>query len=111
MSTETLPLPLPYQSQILTDILPTSALLILARGLGIRRIMCAVMKLYSGPETSVILLNTPTGEEEHIKEELLDMGVGRPGLRIVNNELSAKERLVVKKNGGGEKIGTKNSSR
>ncbi|CAG8504551.1 10589_t:CDS:10 [Paraglomus brasilianum] len=100
MSTETLPLPLPYQSQILTDILSTSAFLILARGLGIRRIMCAVMKLYSRPETLVILLNTPTGEEEYIKEELLGMGVGRPGLRIVNNELSAKERTELYLSGG-----------
>ncbi|CAG8531507.1 8007_t:CDS:10 [Paraglomus occultum] len=100
MSTETLPLPLPYQSQILTDILSTSALLILARGLGIRRIMCAVMKLYSGPETLVILLNTPPREEELIKEELLGMGVGRPGLRIVNNELSAKERTDLYLSGG-----------
>ncbi|CAG8759322.1 14020_t:CDS:2, partial [Gigaspora rosea] len=61
------------------------------RGLGLRSIICALLKIYSHTNHLVILLNTPANEEIIIKEELAEMGVRKPGLRVVNNEMGAKE--------------------
>ena len=94
MTSVTTNLPLQYQREILDEILAEDGFLILSRGLGLRSIICALLKIYSHTNHLVILLNTPANEEIIIKEELAEMGVRKPGLRVVNNEMGAKERLV-----------------
>ncbi|CAG8618224.1 23974_t:CDS:10 [Dentiscutata erythropus] len=84
-------LPLQYQREILNELLAEDGFLILSRGLGLRRIICALLKIYSHTSHLVILLNTPANEEIIIKEELAEMGVRKPGLRVVNNEMGTKE--------------------
>ncbi|CAG8453665.1 10156_t:CDS:10 [Dentiscutata heterogama] len=100
MTSVTTNLPLQYQREILNELLAEDGFLILSRGLGLRRIICALLKIYSHTSHLVILLNTPANEEIIIKEELAEMGVRKPGLRVVNNEMGTKERSELYLSGG-----------
>jgi DNA excision repair protein ERCC-4 len=85
---------LPFHKYILQAIHDpsTSDLLVLARGLGLRRIVCTLMKIYDSPQNLVILVNALQEEESAIGEELGIMGCRKPGLRIVGYETVSKDR-------------------
>ena len=85
-------LPLEFHRHILEEILTEDGLLILSRGLGLRKIICALLRIFSDKESLVILLNASGQELSCIKEEIAESGVKKPGLRVVNNEANAKER-------------------
>ncbi|KAG6890517.1 hypothetical protein C0995_007716 [Termitomyces sp. Mi166 len=72
----------------------TNDLLILARGLGLRRIICTLMKIYDSPQNLVLLVNATPEEESEIGEELGLMGCRRPGLRVVGYETVSKDRVT-----------------
>ncbi|KAJ7088830.1 hypothetical protein B0H15DRAFT_840898 [Mycena belliarum] len=93
---------LPFHKAILERIHDpsTSDLLILARGLGLRRIICTLMKIYDTTENLVLLVNATAEEESEIGEELGIMGCRRPGLRVVGFETGSKERQNLYKAGG-----------
>ncbi|KAJ7476719.1 hypothetical protein FB451DRAFT_1338857 [Mycena latifolia] len=93
---------LPYHKTILERIHDpsTSDLLILARGLGLRRILCTLMKIYDGEENLVLLVNATAEEESEIGEELGIMGCRKPGLRVVGFETGSKERQSLYTSGG-----------
>jgi DNA excision repair protein ERCC-4 len=88
---------LPFHKTILEAIHDpaTSDLLILARGLGLRRVVCSLMQIYDSPQSLVLLVNATPEEESAIGEELGIMGCRRPGLRIVAYETPRKERCVM----------------
>jgi len=73
---------------------PTSSdLLILARGLGLRKIVCALLKLFFPLGKLVILVGASNSEEDQsIGSQLSTMGVRNPGLRIVGHETDRKGR-------------------
>lgn len=73
----------------------TSDFLVLARGLGLRRIICALMKIYDSPQNLVLLVNASPEEESAIGEELGIMGCRKPGLRIVGYEMGKKDRYIL----------------
>ncbi|KAF9042328.1 hypothetical protein BJ165DRAFT_1349294 [Panaeolus papilionaceus] len=75
-------------------------LLILARGLGLRRIICTLTKIYDSPKNLVLLVNATPEEESAIGEELGIMGCKRPGLRVVSYETPSKDRQNLYKQGG-----------
>lgn len=70
----------------------TNDLLILARGLGLRRIICTLLKIYDLPQNLVLLVNATPEEETAMGEELGIMGCRRPGLRIISYETPSKDR-------------------
>ena len=72
----------------------TNDLLVIARGLGLRRIVCNLLKLYDSPQNLVLLVNATSEEESEIGEELGIMGCRKPGLRVVGYETGSKERCV-----------------
>ncbi|KAH7903238.1 hypothetical protein BJ138DRAFT_1020950, partial [Hygrophoropsis aurantiaca] len=78
----------------------TNELLILARGLGLRRILTTLLKIYDSPTNLVLLLNTDSTEASAIGEELGLLGCRRPGLRIVGYETGKKERGELYRRGG-----------
>ncbi|CAL1710551.1 unnamed protein product [Somion occarium] len=78
----------------------TSELLLIARGLGLRRIVCKLLQIYDSPQSLVILVNASPEEESAIGEELGLMGCRNPGLRIVGFETGRKERQDLYKKGG-----------
>lgn len=72
----------------------TSELLLIARGLGLRRIICKLLQIYESPQNLVLLVNASPEEESAIGAELGLMGCRNPGLRIVGFETGRKERFV-----------------
>ena len=86
---------LPFQKSVLSAIYSPeiSDLLLLARGLGLRRVVCTLMQIYESPQDLVLLLNATPSEE--IGDELNIMGCRKPGLRIVTYEMSSKDRYEV----------------
>ncbi|ORX93909.1 DNA repair endonuclease XPF [Basidiobolus meristosporus CBS 931.73] len=91
---------LEYHRQIFAELLSADGLLILARGLGLRRILCNFLKLHADPKNLVLLINTETDEEQQIREELNCLGCNKPGLKVINNETSVSERTEVYLSGG-----------
>lgn len=85
---------LPFHKTILEQIHDpaTNDLVILARGLGLRRIICTLMKIYDTPQSLVLLVNVTPEEEAAIGEELSLMGCRKPGLRVVGYEIGSKDR-------------------
>lgn len=84
---------LPFQRHILENVHDpaTSELLILARGLGLRKLICTLLQIYDGPRNLVLLVNA-ADEEDAIGEQLGIMGCRKPGLRIVGFEMGRKDR-------------------
>ena len=70
----------------------TSELLLIARGLGLRRIVCKLLQIYDSPQSLVLLANASQEEESAIGEELGIMGCRQPGLRIVAFDTGRKDR-------------------
>ncbi|KIL60371.1 hypothetical protein M378DRAFT_14230 [Amanita muscaria Koide BX008] len=93
---------LPFHKKILEDIHDpaTSELLVMARGLGMRRVICTLMKIYDSPKNLVLLVNATQEEERNIVEELSILGCHNPGLRVIGYETGSKDRQALY-NGGG----------
>jgi DNA excision repair protein ERCC-4 len=87
---------LPFHHTILEEIHDpsNSQLVLLARGLGLRKIVCTLMQIYDQPTNLVLLVNASSDEEAAIGEELGIMGCRNPGLRAVGYEMGKKDRWV-----------------
>lgn len=85
---------LPFHKSILEKIHDpaTSELVLIARGLGLRRIVCKLLQIYDSPNNFILLVNATQEEEAAIGEELGIMGCRNPGLRIVGFETGRKDR-------------------
>ena len=70
----------------------TSELLLIARGLGLRRLVCKLLQVYDSPQNLVILVNASSEEAAAIGEELGVLGCRKPGLRLVDFETSKRDR-------------------
>ena len=75
----------------------TSELILLARGLGLRRIVCKLLQIYDSPQNLVILVNASAEEESAIGEELGILGCRNPGLRIVGFETVRRDRYIYRR--------------
>lgn len=71
------------------------ALIILAKGLGLRSIIASILKIYDAPTNLVIIANARPDEEAGLSEELTTLGVRKPGLRTIGYETNAKTRCAV----------------
>lgn len=93
---------LPFHTAILEKIHDpsTSELALIARGLGLRRIVCKLLQIYDSPQNLVILVNASQEEASAIGEELGVLGCRNPGLRIIAFETGKKERQELYKKGG-----------
>jgi DNA excision repair protein ERCC-4 len=85
---------LPYQRTILSECLDpsTSDLVILARGLGLRKLVCSLLRIYDNSKSLVLLVNCDSDEDTAIGEQLGVMGARHPGLRIVDYEMNSRDR-------------------
>ncbi|KAM5544482.1 hypothetical protein V8D89_002142 [Ganoderma adspersum] len=93
---------LPFHTSVLEKIHDpaTSELVLLARGLGLRRVLCKLLQIYDSPHNLVLLVNATPEEEAAIGEELGILGCRNPGLRIVAFETGRKDRQDLYKKGG-----------
>ena len=85
---------LSFQRDILQEIHDpsTSDLLVIARGLGLRKLVCTLLQIYDGPQNLVLLVNAASEEEAAIGEQLGVLGCRNPGLRVVGYEMGPKDR-------------------
>lgn len=85
---------LPFHKSILEKIHDplSSELVILARGLGLRRTICTLLKIYDGQQNLILIANASPEEEIAIGEELGMMGCRKPGMRVVGYEINTKDR-------------------
>ena len=85
---------LSFQHTILTEIHDPSAssLLILARGLGLRKIVCSLLRICDSPQNLTLLVGATDEEQKDIGELLGVMGSRNPGLRVVDYEMGRKQR-------------------
>ncbi|GAC95200.1 single-stranded DNA endonuclease [Pseudozyma hubeiensis SY62] len=99
---------LPFHCQIVNSLVPGpddspdegDALVIVARGLGLRRIVSTILRIYDSPNSLVLLVNATSEEESGIGEELTTLGVRKPGLRAIHHEMPAKQRSEMYLSGG-----------
>ena len=85
---------LPFQRDLLSLLADPSncELTILARGLGLRRIVSVLLSIYHSTQNLVLLVNATPEEESGIGEDLGVMGCRKPGLKTVSYELGRKDR-------------------
>ncbi|KAG0068403.1 hypothetical protein BGZ89_004769 [Linnemannia elongata] len=97
-------LPLAFQKEIVAELVAEDALLIMAKGLGLRNILGAFLQIYSQPQNLVLLINTNTEEETALRDDLLrSSGIDKGGashFKSITSELSLAERSDLYRYGG-----------
>ncbi|KAF9913274.1 hypothetical protein EC991_000036 [Linnemannia zychae] len=96
--------PLAFQKEIIAELVAEDALLIMAKGLGLRNILGAFLQIYSQPQNLVLLINTNAEEETALREDLLRSGGIDKGVasyfRSITSEQSLTERSDLYRYGG-----------
>ena len=86
-------LPLGFQREILNEIVAEDGLLILARGLGLRKVLCSLLKMYTDNSHLVLLINSTPADDTAINDELACMGVpAEKQMKIIEYETPAETR-------------------
>ncbi|ORZ05671.1 DNA repair protein [Lobosporangium transversale] len=96
-------LSLAFQKEIVAELVAEDALLIMAKGLGLRSIIGAFLKIYSQPQNLVLLINTNAEEEAELRDDLArstDVGKGGAYFRTITSEQSLAERNDLYRYGG-----------
>ncbi|OZJ03595.1 hypothetical protein BZG36_03031 [Bifiguratus adelaidae] len=95
---------LAYHREIITELLAEDGLLILGRGLGLRRIQSTILRIYDEPQNLVIILNLQADEEEALQEDMESEAHERVapglGLRRIEYETPAEQRNEIYRAGG-----------
>ncbi|CAO1633670.1 unnamed protein product [Sympodiomycopsis kandeliae] len=99
---------LPFARSIVRSIVPSAdesldegdALIILAKGLGMRSIVATILKIYDAPTNLVLIVNARPDEEAGLSEELTSLGVRQPGLRSIGHETNGQKRQNLYHSGG-----------
>ncbi|KAG0182633.1 hypothetical protein DFQ29_002965 [Apophysomyces sp. BC1021] len=98
--TDTKPL-LEFQKQILTEIVAEDALLILAQGLGLFKLLCLFLQLHCKDNHLVLVLNTTQTQNAAIRERLAASGVDpEHSMQVIEYATSAESRSVMYRQGG-----------
>ncbi|KAG0366786.1 hypothetical protein BC939DRAFT_406825 [Gamsiella multidivaricata] len=96
-------LPLAFQKEIVAELVAEDALLIMAKGLGLKSILGAFLQIYSQPQNLVLLINTNTEEQATLRDDLLrstSLGQGGVYFRSINSEQSLADRSELYRYGG-----------
>ncbi|XP_041475884.1 DNA repair endonuclease XPF-like [Lytechinus variegatus] len=90
---------LEYENEMFLNAFHEDGLLVVARGLGISRLMLNFLKLYCDPGNLVLVINTTDYEENYLIDELDKAGV-KPLPKVITNEYGTNERQGVYMQGG-----------
>jgi len=95
-------LPLAFQKEIVAELVAEDALLILAKGLGLRNILGSFLQIYSQPQNLVLLINSHADEETALRDDMRsnDVGYGGAYFRSITSEQSVSERSELYRYGG-----------
>ncbi|KAJ2384693.1 DNA repair protein RAD16, partial [Coemansia sp. RSA 2603] len=96
---------LPFQRQILNGLLDEDALCIVARGLGIERILAELGRACATPQALVFLINASDTDEDDLKHLFMQLPSGEQTdqhthLQIVKNETNSALRAQLYRRGG-----------
>ncbi|CAF3459035.1 unnamed protein product [Rotaria socialis] len=90
---------LQYENEIILQLYHEDGLLILARGLGLERIFCEMMKLYCAEHNLVFILGCTDAEQNYFTEQLISDGIDPPP-RVITADISIQERKELYIQGG-----------
>ena len=90
-----------FVDQACSELLAEEAgtLLVMARGLGLQRVLRQLVEQHSAPQHLVFLLNASKEEEELLLHDMTMRGVAQQPA-LINNECSAQERIELYLGGG-----------
>ncbi|KAJ2160643.1 DNA repair protein RAD16 [Coemansia sp. RSA 552] len=96
---------LPFQRLILDELLDEDALCIVARGLGLNRILAELARICATSKALVFLLHASEEDEADLHHHLMQMRSGEqtgaaPELHVVTNEVNAAARSQLYRGGG-----------
>ncbi|KAJ1988666.1 DNA repair protein RAD16 [Coemansia spiralis] len=96
---------LPFQRQILDELMDEDALCILSRGLGLNRILAELARICATPRALVFLVNANDQDEEDLQQLFMQMRSGAAAdeaarLQIVKNETNSSARAQLYRQGG-----------
>ena len=83
---------LPFQREIFTELVEEDGLLVLAKGLGLSRLLAALLQLTVERQTLVLLLNVPTTEQEELQLALAQVTGGQTVLTVLRNDTKSDDR-------------------
>ncbi|KAJ2336317.1 DNA repair protein RAD16 [Coemansia sp. RSA 2681] len=94
---------LPFQRHIVDGLLDEDALCIVARGLGLRRVVAELCRICATPQALVFLLNANDTEEHALQQQLMALRSGHADLctlRVIKNETNPTGRAQLYRQGG-----------
>ncbi|KAJ2401040.1 DNA repair protein RAD16 [Coemansia sp. RSA 2559] len=97
---------LPFQRQILDDLMDEDALCIVARGLGLNRILAELSRICATPRALVFLINASEQDENDLQQQLMQLRSGEgpadqpTQLHTVKNETNSAARAQLYRQGG-----------
>lgn len=88
---------LPFHRSILHRLLPDDEelrdlLVILAPGLGLRRVVSTLLRVYTRPQSLVVVVNASAQDVKGINHDLGTLGLGHNAIRDVHHHMSSKQR-------------------
>ncbi|KAJ2823656.1 DNA repair protein RAD16, partial [Coemansia erecta] len=96
---------LPFQRLVLDELLDEDALCVVARGLGLNRILAELARICATPRALVFLLNASDQDEDDLRHYFMQMRSGEAAdeaaaVQIIKNETNAVQRAQVYRQGG-----------
>lgn len=91
---------LPFHRAILHRLIPDDdelrdLLVVIAPGLGLRRVLSTLLRVYARPTCLVVVVNASSKDVNGINHDLGTLGLGHSAVRDVHHEMSAKQRADV----------------
>lgn len=92
---------LPFQKQVLAEIVTEDGLLVISPGLGLFQILCHLVQVYSSGNHLILLINTSKEQDELLQEQLIALGVSSQHVirRIEHNTPADKRSSMYRESG------------
>lgn len=90
---------LEFETQMFLELFHDDALVVLAKGIGIERLLINLIKTYSDPGNLVLIIGTNSSEEEYVMNKLVDLNI-TPLPKTITADVNTKDRYEVYMDGG-----------
>lgn len=90
---------LPFHRSVLRQLVPpdeedNDALIVMSPGLGIRRVLSTLLRVFSSPNNLVLILNATPQDVEGLSNDLGTLGLSHGSINQIHHELGARQRCV-----------------
>ena len=83
---------LPYESNLLVELTDEDGLLVMAKGLGVDRLLLNLVQPFCSEETLVFVLNTTEEEQTFITDQITSLNSAHPPTSITSETSTTMER-------------------